>query len=321
MTHTNENNTNIEEPFQQLDMKFADTEAGNRDRFVALNKGKCLFIKELKTWTVWDGTRWKKTGLDKINKLADETAKSIFIEAKECSNAEGMKRLSSWAVRSQSEQKLRVMVNMASGWPEMTASYSEFDTDPDVINCLNGVVHLPTGELIGHNSSQRNLKITRVTYKPYERCPTFDAFFKEIFLKDKELMSWMHMALGYQLSGHVTEQVFFSAYGTGANGKSTLYETIIDLLGDYAGTMQFETILAGDKSGTRTLEAVGKLQGKRMVIASEVDSNKRLNEAQIKQLTGGDTLTGANLYAGTFEFKPQHKINLLANHMPYTKDA
>ena len=77
MTHTNENKTNIEEPFQQLDMKFADTEAGNRDRFVALNKGKCLYIKELKTWTVWDGTRWKKTGLDKINKLADETAKSI----------------------------------------------------------------------------------------------------------------------------------------------------------------------------------------------------------------------------------------------------
>ena len=84
MTNTNENKTNIEEPFQQLDMKFADTEAGNRDRFVALNKGKCLFIKELKTWTVWDGTRWKKTGLDKINKLADETAKSIFIEAREC---------------------------------------------------------------------------------------------------------------------------------------------------------------------------------------------------------------------------------------------
>ena len=53
----------------------------------------------------------------------------------------------------------------------------------------------------------------------------------------------------------------------------------------------------------------------------QVDSNKRLNEAQIKQLTGGDTLTGANLYAGTFEFKPQHKINLLANHTPYTKDA
>ena len=83
MTHINENKMNIEEPFQQLDMKFADTEAGNRDRFVALNKGKCLYIKELKTWTVWDGTRWKKTGLDKINKLADETAKSIFIEAKE----------------------------------------------------------------------------------------------------------------------------------------------------------------------------------------------------------------------------------------------
>ena len=49
MTTENHNETHIEEPFQQLDMKFVDTEAGNRDRFVALNKGKCLYIKELKT--------------------------------------------------------------------------------------------------------------------------------------------------------------------------------------------------------------------------------------------------------------------------------
>ena len=27
-----------EQPFQQLDMKYADTEAGNRDRFVERNK-------------------------------------------------------------------------------------------------------------------------------------------------------------------------------------------------------------------------------------------------------------------------------------------
>ena len=120
-------------------------------------------------------------------------------------------------------------------------------------------------------------------------------------MSNAELMSWMQMALGYQLTGHVSEQVFFSAYGTGANGKSTLYETIIGLLGDYVGTMQFETLLAGDKSNTRVLEAVGKLRGKRMVIASEVDS-RRLSEALIKQLIGGDTLTGTNLYSGTLSF-------------------
>ena len=66
-------------------------------------------------------------------KLADETAKSIFIKAKECSNAEGMKRLSSWAVRSQAEQKLRAMVNMASSWPEMTARLHEFDRNRDML--------------------------------------------------------------------------------------------------------------------------------------------------------------------------------------------
>ena len=89
-------------------------------------------------------------------------------------------------------------------------------------------------------------------------------FIKQIFMHDAELMLWMQMALGYQLKGHVSEQEFFSAYGTGANGKSTLYETIMNLLGDNAGTMQFEKLLAGDKSNTRVLEAVGKLRGNRM---------------------------------------------------------
>lgn len=232
-----------------------------------------------------------------------------------------MRRLSSWAVRSQSEQKLRVMVNMTSSWPELTAKLSEFDNNPDLLNCLNGVVHLPTGELIGHHPSQKLMKLAPVEYKPYAKCPNFDGFIRQIFMNDAELLSWIQMALGYQLTGHVSEQVFFSAYGTGANGKSTLYETIISALGDYAGTMQFETLLAGDKSNTRVLEAVGKLRGKRMIIASEVDSSRRLSEALVKQLTGGDTLTGTNLYSGTFEFSPTHKINLLANHMPYTKDA
>jgi putative DNA primase/helicase len=259
-----DNIKNIEEPFQQLDMKHADTEAGNRDRFVERNKGKCLFIPDINTWTIWDGMRWKPTGIAPIMKLADETAKSIFIEAKECTNAEGMKRLSSWAVRSQSEQKLRVMINMAAAWPEMTARLNEFDNDPDLLNCLNGVVHLPSGELFGHHSSQKLMKLAHVEYRPYAKCPNFDNFIKQIFMHDAELMSWMQMALGYQLTGHVSEQVFFSAYGTGANGKSTLYETIIGLLGDYAGTMQFETLLAGDKSNTRVLEAVGKLRGKRI---------------------------------------------------------
>jgi putative DNA primase/helicase len=311
----------IEQPFQQLDMPFADTETGNRDRFVSRNQGKCLYIPELKCWTIWDGARWKKVGIAPIMKLADETAKSIFNEARDCHNSEGVRRLSSWAVKSQSEQKLRVMINMAASWHEMTASLEEFDSDPNLLNCLNGVIHLPSGELLGHHPSHKLMKLAPVEYKPHSRCPNFDKFIKEIFLNDKELISWMQLGLGYQLTGHTSEQVFFASYGTGANGKSTLYETILKILGDYGGTMQFETLLAGEKSNTRVLEAVGKLRGKRMVIASEVDSNRRLNEAHLKQLTGGDTLTGTNLYSGTFEFLPTHKINMLANHMPYTKDA
>ena len=77
-----------------------------------------------------------------------------------------------------------------------------------------------------------------------------------------------------------TEQVFFSAYGTGANGKSTLYETIIDLLGDYAGTMQFETVLAGDKSNTRTLKQLASFKVSAWLLPQKLIATRELSEAK-----------------------------------------
>ena len=304
-----------------LGMNYADTEVGNRDRFVDRNKDRCLFITETNSWVQWDGVIWKKVPQANIMKLADETVKSISYEARTCDHPEGVSRLATWAIKSQTKAKLEAMVSLAKHWPDLTASVREFDDNPNIINCQNGVVDLRTKELIEHHPSQKQMKTTKVAYDPSSRCPNFKAFLNSIFEGDQELISWMKKCLGYQLTGLVSEQVFFVAYGTGANGKSTLYETIIDLLGDYAGTMQFETILAGDKSNTRTLEAVGRLQGMRMLLASEVDSNKRLSEALIKQLTGGDTLTGAKLYGGSYEFRPQHKINLLGNYIPQTTDT
>tara|TARA_B100000579_G_scaffold435541_1_gene459085 strand:- start:1531 stop:1758 length:228 start_codon:yes stop_codon:yes gene_type:complete len=67
----------IEEPYHQLDMKYADTETGNKDRFVNRNKDKCLYVPEVKTWVIWDGKKWQRSGISAIMKLADETANFI----------------------------------------------------------------------------------------------------------------------------------------------------------------------------------------------------------------------------------------------------
>ena len=63
------------------------------------------------------------------------------------------------------------------------------------------------------------------------------------------------------MTGSVNEQVLFIAYGTGANGKSTLFELIHNILGDYSKMADFETFVTGKKSDVRTMEAIGELKG------------------------------------------------------------
>ena len=91
-------------------------------------------------------------------------------------------------------------------------------------------------------------------------------------------------AIGYSLTGVTTEQCAFIGYGAGSNGKSTFYETVGDLLGNYACNAPFSTFESKDRESIST--DVARLEGKRFVRASETNDGKRLNEARIKALTG-----------------------------------
>src|SRR5206468_6004458 len=64
---------------------------------------------------------------------------------------------------------------------------------------------------------------------------------------------------------------------------------------------------------------VARLVGARFVTASEADEGKRLAEAQIKDMTGGDTLVARFMRAEFFEFKPVFKLWLATNHKPVIK--
>jgi putative DNA primase/helicase len=58
------------------------------------------------------------------------------------------------------------------------------------------------------------------------------------------------------------------------------------------------------------------MSGTRFIAAIEAGEGRRLNEPVIKALTGGDTVTARYLYREFFEFHPQFKLWLAANHKP-----
>jgi putative DNA primase/helicase len=56
------------------------------------------------------------------------------------------------------------------------------------------------------------------------------------------------------------------------------------------------------------------MDGKRYAAASETRAGKQLNEALVKQLTGGDTIAARFMRQDFFEFQPTAKIHLISNH-------
>ena len=297
------------------------TDTGNMERFIRDHRHVIKSGGHDRQWYVWTGQRWKPSPRDAAFNLALKTVENIGLEAVRSSTPSEAEELRKWHKTSQSEAKTNAMLKMAAQHETISVSAGAFDSDRMLLNCANGLVDLRTGELLERGPEHLVSKLVDVDYDPTAKCPTFDKFIGDIFCGDKELIRWVQRALGYAITGSVNEQLLFIAYGTGANGKSTLFELINKLLSDYSRATDFELFLSNQKSDVRMMEAIGELKGTRLALASESDGSKRFNETVLKRLTGGDTLRGTKLQQTAFEFKPEFKIWMLANHLPFARDG
>jgi putative DNA primase/helicase len=130
-------------------------------------------------------------------------------------------------------------------------------------------------------------------------------------------MSYLKRIVGYSSTGLVIEHVFHLLIGAGANAKSTLLEALRQVFGDYARQTDFGTFL--ESKGERIRNDLAGLAGTRLVIAAEADPERAISESTIKQITGGDAISARFLFKEFFEFRPQLKLWLAANHRPRIK--
>jgi putative DNA primase/helicase len=134
---------------------------------------------------------------------------------------------------------------------------------------------------------------------------------------NEEMIGFVQRFLGYCLTGQVSEQVLPIFWGAGANGKSTLIETIMAMLGmDYSAKAPQNLLLTKRYSHPTELTV---LQGKRFVVASETESGCRLAEAAVKEMVGGDTITARRMREDFWSFQPTHKIVVATNHKPVVR--
>ena len=97
----------------------------------------------------WTGNRWKPVSYADIFNLARKTVLKIQSEARHAATEAEANDLRRWSLTSQSEAKIRSMINMASKHEDIQVRPGDFDKDRNRINCLNGIIDLTSGQLQG----------------------------------------------------------------------------------------------------------------------------------------------------------------------------
>jgi putative DNA primase/helicase len=289
------------------------SDLGNAQRLVTRFGGEIRHCHPWKQDLVWDNWRWRADDTAQAERFAKETIRQMYLEAQGLPDDERV-ALTKHALKSEDSRRLRAMVSLArseSGVPILPAT---LDADPYLFNCANGTIDLRTGLLRPHRPADLITKLAPLVFDETATCPLWLKFLDQIMGGNKALVGYLQRFTGYCLSGDVSEQCLLFLYGTGANGKSTFLNTLLPIFGDYGLQAVSDLLLAKHHESHPTERA--DLFGRRFVITIETEDGRRIAEALMKQLTGGDRIRARHLYQDSFEFAPTHKILLAANHKP-----
>lgn len=308
--------------------KHMTTDQANAGRIVA-KFGKRLVVMAGQ-WFAWTGKRWEKDD-GEVYRCGCTLSKLIHAEADEWrakkgatseeseKNAAIADALVKWAARSEMKASIEAALGLAKKL--LAVPDDALDRNPWLLNCLNGTVDLRTGELKPHTPADYITKLVPLAYDPKAQSAAWDTVLARVTLEygmgTRPLASFLQRWFGYCATGSTREQAFVVHYGQGSNGKSTILDTVAEVLGDYASTAA-PGLLVGNGKDRHPTE-IADLFGRRMVTAHETGEGGQLKEDVVKQLTGGDKVKARFMRADFFEFDPTHKLQLLTNHKPAIK--
>ena len=288
------------------------------------NRGKQLFIHETGDLLVFRDYGWAhaQPGLAEIS--AKKIVKALRNEAAETFKLDPLgiatKRKLAHASKSSLEPRLKSMISMAQSEPGMTVRLSDFDSVSHLLGVQNGILDLQTSSLLNPSSAHLISMRANAYYIRGSLCPNFIDFLNSV-QKDKAVQRLLQQLVGAFISGEMTLQKLIIIYGLGANGKSTFIEIISWLLGDYSVRIATEMLMNHQRSPQGPSPDIVSLKGKRLAYCNEVEEGRRLDEARVKELTGGDTLTGRTPYAKhNVTFIPSHNLVMVGNHKPEIHD-
>lgn len=308
------------------------TDIAMAEVFSKHNKDKAIYTVSA-GWLYWDEKKWEVSEL-KVMHLYMETAKKVLknatyefreaytklmqeemdgakdVIAKAKSEVNKAKQYLTFAKKMNDHGKVSGILKLGKSMLEV--ANDNLDSDPFILNTPDGIVDLKTGKMNEHKPSAYCTKMTFVSPandNMYLWIETLD----EVTGKDKEFQNFLKYHAGSTLIGRVYEEALLLVYGSGGNGKSTVFNSEAHVLGDYAGKIPAESLTTRAKNVKVDL---AELCGKRYILASETEEGQRLSVSMLKQIASVDDISAERKYYAPFSFTPSHSTILYTNHLP-----
>ena len=301
--------------------RYSWSDNGSGRLFADLVKPIARYVPERKMWFRYDGKRWVPDigdlqVMELCKAIGDALNQYMFSVEDEEKRKLYQKYTRRWLDRS---YRTIVIKDAASIYP---ISMTDFDADRNLLNCLNGTLDLRTLHFRPHSADDKITKLANVSYDPNAKCLRFEQFVDEVMSNDKDKSAFLQKALGYALSGDTQYECMFFLYGaTTRNGKSTLMESVLRLFGDYVRAARPETIASKQQANSSgPNEDIARLAGIRLLNIPEPQRGLRLNAAQVKSITGNDSINARYLHENSFDFRPQCKLYVNTNYLPAVDD-
>lgn len=207
----------------------------------------------------------------------------------------------------------RIAATLTEAAPRLEVNVKELDADGYLLNTPGGTVDLRTGQIRQHEARDYCTKMTAVTPDQSGE-DIWNEFLERLTVGDTDLSRYLQEVAGMCAIGAVKREELIIATGTGGNGKSTFFNTLFRVLGDYGGMLSAETLTTN--TGKNKDPETAELRGRRMIIAAELEEGMRLDTATVKKLCSTDPIQAAKKYKDPFFFVPSHHIILYTNHLP-----
>lgn len=285
------------------------------------NEGNWIYNQTRKKWMYWSQSKhiWIEDNDTYLYRRVKEFVENLSIEYMNMLEYEDREwaQVERFLLKCQTDKGVKSIMNCCKAETKIIEE-TDLDKNPYLVNFSNGTYDLKnnifmsaeTGYTKGFLLTQKcDVKyLEGSTYKLWEK--TID----EIFLHDKEYIDYVQRILGYALFGEDKEHSIFIFHGeNGRNGKTTITNVMMQVLGTYAKQVPTR---AFTKQGKDQELVLAELKPVRLALVSETHKGDELAIALLKNISGGNIVSGRKLYQGTIQYKPGFKVIIETNHKP-----